>query len=141
MRSEGYCVRVCPFDISPLERIFVLKTIFTYSTGNEGQNNRVNTSETAPLQRSRTSRIVWLSIFGHFPLCPKTRMRYHHVCYYVASRKAWPVPRGATRIRAEGLHFSALVTRPHPRSIRTRTSALYIWLHCLLERYIESVSP
>ena len=39
-------------------------------------------SETAPLQIYSTSRIVQLSIIGHFSLCGKTCMRYHHVCMW-----------------------------------------------------------
>ena len=39
----------------------------TYSAGNEGQKICGVFSETAPLQRSGTSCIVWLCAVGHFP--------------------------------------------------------------------------
>ena len=60
----------------------------TYSTGNKGQNIRGDFSETALLQRSSTSRTVWLSFVGH-SLCRKMRMRiyiYHHA--RVVNRRA-----------------------------------------------------
>ena len=63
MRSEGYrswvCLCVCPLNISPLERLCPENYIM-YPTGNEGQNNHVDFSETALLQRYTTSCLVWL---------------------------------------------------------------------------------
>ena len=54
----------------------------TYSAGNKGQKICGTFSETAPLQRSSTSRIVWLSFVSHFSLCGKKRMHYHRVCMW-----------------------------------------------------------
>ena len=74
MRSEGYCSRsvcvcVCLSVKSHLTSGASVRpeNAVTYSAGNEGQKICGVFSETAPLQRSGTSCIVWLCAVGHFP--------------------------------------------------------------------------
>ena len=64
MRSEGYCSRPC---LSVNQHLTSgasvrLENDITYSAGNEGEKMCGVFSETAPLQRSSTSCIVWLSM-------------------------------------------------------------------------------
>ena len=51
---------------SPLEHLFVLKTIPTYSAGNDGQNVCRIFLETVSLRSYGTFCSVWLSAYGHF---------------------------------------------------------------------------
>ena len=54
----SFCVCVCLFNISPLERFFCPENHITYSTGNDFQIICGDFPESALLQRSSTSRIV-----------------------------------------------------------------------------------
>ena len=77
MRSEGYCSRSC---LSVNQHLTSgasvrLENDITYSAGNEGQNFCGVFSETAPLQRSSTSCIVWLSVRSAIFPYAETRMR------------------------------------------------------------------
>ena len=81
-----------------------LENAVTYSVGNEGGNIF---SETAPLQSSSTSPIVWLSIVGHFSLCAKTFMCYHHVCMLLHTQPHGR--RGPTRLRVYAPRVCTLV--------------------------------
>ena len=81
----GLSVRVC---VSVSQHIMSeasvhLENAITYATGNEGKKVCGDFSETALLQRSSTSRIVWhvWLLVGHFPLCGKTHM--HMPCLLV----------------------------------------------------------
>ena len=74
MRSEGYCSRsVCVCVCLSVKSYLTSgasvrpENAVTYSAGNEGQKICGVFSETAPLQRSGTSCIVWLCAVGHFP--------------------------------------------------------------------------
>ena len=50
------------------------KNAVTYSAGKEGEKICGVFSETPLLPRFSTSRIIWLSLVGHFSLCGKTHM-------------------------------------------------------------------
>ena len=90
MRSEGYCsLCVCLLShISPLERLFVLKTLSRTQRATKVKNICGVFSETAPLQRSSTP-----SVDGHTYSRPffllKARMR---IIVWPRPALCFPVP-------------------------------------------------
>ena len=86
-----------------------------YSTGNEGPNICGDFSETTLLQRSSTSRIVWVSSVGHFLLCRKNALARALIIQqegagYQTSSVATCLLTGGKALalqRTKGLHFSA----------------------------------
>ena len=87
MCSEGYCSRLC---LSVNQHLTSgasvrLENEITYSAGNEGEKNCGVFSETARLQRSSTSCIVWLSVLSAIFPYAETRMRI------IISAMWWPM--------------------------------------------------
>ena len=84
MRSEGYCSWVCVSvcllsHVSPMERLFVLKTLSRTQQATKVKKNCGVFSETTPLQRSSTPSIVRPCVQSAIFPAESTHAHYHVV--------------------------------------------------------------